>query len=295
MTNKISTNELITNISNIIKIDIINNNDNILNKYNTINSNINLIDQNTFKLFDNYFNRYISNNKYDELNKKYNDSFYEYFKETNFNNLNECIFKYLSFINIYINIDIDYIINETQKYKDKFDNHEYEDTLIPPDPPDPDNPIEYSNYDQFWAFESNEENYINDIIVPLENIIKTYNSSSQQAIDSLLYILDFSLETIQNIADCQKYLLYKDKYINNISEFDLYYQNLETIKKYSNKIYDNFLIAHNIVSKNPSLNNFELNKLIKIKILNDKQYNDIILENINTIENYLNNIYINET
>ena len=68
MTNKISTNELITNISNIIKIDIINNNDNILNKYNTINSNINLIDQNTFKLFDNYFNRYISNNKYDELN-----------------------------------------------------------------------------------------------------------------------------------------------------------------------------------------------------------------------------------
>ena len=131
--------------------------------------------------------------------------------------------------------------------------------------------------------------------MPLENIIKTYNSSSQQAIDSLLYILDFSLETIQNIADCQKYLLYKDKYINNISEFDLYYQNLETIKKYSNKIYDNFLIVHNIVSKNPSLNNFELNKLIKIKILNDKQYNDIILENINTIENYLNNIYINET
>lgn len=269
--------------------EIIKNNKNIIDRIDVILKNLSELDTTIYNVFDTFFNE-LNYGKIEEINRSRGDSYCDALKKYGYSEVREII---LSNIDkpIKLAIDIENLINITNEYKRKFDNHEYEDTLQPPEPSGGEDPIEYTQYDQFWAYNNNEDNYINDVIIPSELIIREKNQQGNATVKGVLDWLYIGQELLTRVGLIYQYIGYKysDDKILDAPIYDVYENKLEYIKKYSNQICVNFNIAKIILEKNSDKPKYELYDLIIDEVVQQINFISSLNIIISNIKHFFDN------
>ena len=269
--------------------EIIKNNKNIIDRIDVILKNLSELDTTIYNVFDIFFNE-LNYGKIEEINRSRGDSYCDALKKYGYSEVREIILLNID-KPIKLAIDIENLINITNEYKRKFDNHEYEDTLQPPEPSGGEDPIEYTQYDQFWAYNSNEDNYINDVIIPSELIIREKNQQGNATVKGVLDWLYIGQEVLTRVGFIYQYIGYKysnDKILDT-PIYDVYENKLEYIKKYSNQICVNFNIAKIILEKNSDKPKYELYDLIIDEVVQQINFISSLNIIISNIKHFFDN------